>query len=61
MIEEVLSIEQIGSKQAQALYAFVGWLTTRDKEVSLGATNDCAPIAELVSKFCDSQGSTTPA
>lgn len=46
----------IGSKQAEALYAFMAWLTTRSEETKFGENNDCAPAAELVNKFCQSQG-----
>ena len=50
-----LSKEEIGSKQAQALYAFAGWLTTRKEETLFSAKHNCAPIAELIKRFCDSQ------
>ena len=47
----------IGSKQAEALYAFMGWMTTREEESGpFGGNNNCAPAAELVSRFCESQG-----
>lgn len=36
---------------AEEIYAFVGFLTTRDKELILSAHNDCAPIAELTWAF----------
>src|SRR5688572_3691421 len=35
----------------EAIYAFVGFLTTRDKELILSAHNNCDPIAELMGAF----------
>lgn len=42
---------------AAALYAFMGWLTSR-QEVSgpFSATHQAAPVGELVRAFCQSQG-----
>jgi hypothetical protein len=37
---------------SEALYGFVGWLTTRDEELSVGSRHDAAPWAEAVSTFC---------
>lgn len=42
---------------AAALYAFMGWLTSRKEESGpFSATLDAAPAAELVGAFCRSQG-----
>jgi len=38
---------------SEAVYGFVAWLTTRSENVSMGAGNDCAPIADLVKEFCE--------
>lgn len=37
---------------AEAVYGFVGWLTTREERTVMSAKDDCAPIAELVKRFC---------
>ena len=45
---------------SEAVYAFSAWLTTRDQDVTIGSTQDAAPIANLVSLFVDSQGWDQP-
>ncbi len=37
---------------SEALYGFGAWLTTRDESVTFGANNDCAPMADLIGRFC---------
>jgi len=37
---------------AEAVYGFVGWLTTREERTVMSAKDDCAPIAELIKRFC---------
>lgn len=47
----------IGSKQAEALFAFMGWLTGRDERSGPFSSHDnAASAAELVGRFCESQG-----
>jgi hypothetical protein len=47
----------IGSKQAEAIYAFMAWLTTRKEESGpFGNKCECSEAAELVDEFCKSQG-----
>jgi hypothetical protein len=36
---------------AEAIYSFLGFLTTRDKEVILSKHNDVAPVAQLAGEF----------
>ena len=36
----------------EALFGFMGWLTTRDKPVTLSAVHDASAAAELVNQFC---------
>ena len=36
---------------AEALYGFVGWITTREKEVTAGSKHNCVVWAELVDEF----------
>lgn len=45
---------------SEALCGFVGWLTTRDEEVLLSSTCDCAIIANLVRDFCVANNLTEP-
>jgi hypothetical protein len=37
----------------EAIYSFVAFLTTRNKELILSSHNDAAPVAELVGKFIE--------
>ena len=37
---------------AEAVYGFVGWLTSREERTVMSAKDDCAPIAELIKRFC---------
>lgn len=38
---------------SEAVYGFAAWLTTREKKIIMGASADCAPIADLVKQFCE--------
>jgi|GEM_PF-2637564 len=42
------------------LFAFMGWLTSRDERTVLSATDDAAPAADLVKQFCDHYGFAEP-
>ena len=35
----------------EALYGFCGWLTTRKEKTAMSASDDAAPIPELIEKF----------
>ena len=37
---------------SEAIFGFIGWLTSRKKAVTFSATNDAAPAAELADEFC---------
>lgn len=37
---------------ADALYGFVGWLTSRQPPVTFSSVHDAAEPADLVAKFC---------
>lgn len=37
---------------SEAVYGFAAWLTTREEKTVLSATDDAAPICELVDRFC---------
>lgn len=37
---------------SEAVYGFVGWLTTRTEKTVMSSSDDCAPIVELIAEFC---------
>ena len=37
---------------SEALYGFVGWLTSRDEVIKIGATEEVPPLPQLVEEFC---------
>ena len=39
--------------QSEAVYGFAAWLTCRDKKTVMSASDDAAPIVELVKQFCE--------
>ncbi len=41
---------------SEAVYGFAAWLTTRDDAVTFGSTSNCAPIVELVARYCEANG-----
>ncbi len=45
---------------SEAVFAFAAWLTCRGEAVTLGATHNAAPAAELVGAFNKSQGFAEP-
>ena len=45
---------------SEALFAFVGWLTTRNEEVTFSARNDAGEAARLVALFIEKQGLEAP-
>jgi hypothetical protein len=45
---------------SEALYGFAGLLTTRYEKTVIGATEDAAPIADLVASFCKENGLSEP-
>jgi len=48
---------ETGHKEALALTAFMGWLTSRDEVTEpLSACHDAGQAARLVGQFCDAQG-----
>jgi len=38
---------------SEAVYGFAAWLTTRTEVICVGSSQDSAPVAELVKKFCE--------
>ncbi len=45
---------------SEALYGFMGWLTTRQETMSVGANHECAPVADAIKAFCDANDLTQP-
>ena len=45
---------------SEALYAFCGWLTSRDERVVMSATNDAAQTADLVNTFIEANNLAPP-
>lgn len=37
---------------SEALYGFIGWLTTRKASITLSETHNAVEAADLVKKFC---------
>lgn len=40
---------------AIGIYAFMGWLSGREKILKVGASENCAVLADLINEFCKSQ------
>ncbi len=38
---------------SEAVYGFAAWLTCRDERTVMSASDDAAPIVELVKQFCE--------
>ena len=45
---------------SEALYDFMGWLTTRQEVLSVGASHECAPVADVVKEFCAANNLAEP-
>jgi len=45
---------------SEALYLFMGWLTSRDQPTTLSANHDSTIAAELVDCFCKTHGIDDP-
>lgn len=45
---------------SEALFAFMGWLTSRHERVTFSASDDASPAVELVDRFCKRHGLANP-
>ena len=45
---------------SEALYAFCGWLTTREEKTVMSSKHDAAPIAERIKEFCEANDLSDP-
>ncbi len=42
-------------RPSEAIYAFCGWLTTREEVICMSSRSDSAVIVDLIKQFCSSQ------
>lgn len=45
---------------SEALYGFMGWLSSRGESVTFSASHDAGKAANLVKQFCDTNNLTEP-
>ena len=45
---------------SEAVYGFVAWLSCRKDKTTISSKHDCAPLAELIDKFCKTNKLTEP-
>jgi len=45
---------------SEAVFGFCSWLTTRQKVTIMSASNDSAPIVELIDQFNEANGLKKP-
>ncbi len=45
---------------SEALFGFMGWLTTRETVLSVGSHHECASAADAVKAFCDANNLAKP-
>ncbi len=59
-LDALIAEESDQVSPSEAVFAFAAWLTCRDEAVTLGATHNASPAAELVGAFNKSQGFAGP-
>lgn len=45
---------------SEAIYAFAGWLTTREVPLTMSARHDAAPMVQVVREFCERYALSEP-
>ena len=45
---------------SEAVYGFVAWLSCRKEKTVISSTDNCAPLAELIKQFCETNELTEP-
>jgi len=45
---------------SEAVYGFAAWLTARDEDITIGATENCSPVAYLVERFIEANNLKQP-
>ena len=53
-------IDEKEMSASEALYSFMGWLTTRDEPVTFSGVHDAGVAACLVDEFCKKQNLSPP-
>jgi hypothetical protein len=51
-LKEEVRLANSALSPSEALYGFMGWLTTRAVTVTLGAEHNCAGIPDLIGEYC---------
>lgn len=49
------ALDEAAVTPSEALYAFAGWLTSRQEVITMSEVHDAAPAADAVRDFCASQ------
>ena len=52
IIDRLREISQGKMTGSEAIFGFVGWLTTRKEKVVMSSQDDCAAITGLIEEFC---------
>lgn len=45
---------------AEALYGFCGWLSSRERILSIGNDQECGQLANLIKEFCETNNLAEP-
>ena len=45
---------------SEAIYGFAAWLSSRKEKTVMSSKHNCAPIADLVKQFCDTNKLSEP-
>ena len=53
-------MEESKMNASEALYGFMGWLTSRDEAVTFSGTHDAGIAADLVDRFVKANNLTEP-
>lgn len=61
IVDRVLREQPKQISASEALYSFIGWLTTRDRAIMMSAHHNSAAVAEILAIFLQVQGIPAPA
>jgi len=45
---------------SEALYGFIGWLTSRAEVITLSAAHEVPPVVDLIMEFCKANNLSEP-
>lgn len=51
MAKDLQPLVDPGLTASEALYGFVGWLSTRQEETVMGGKHECTELADLIGQF----------